>query len=365
MSAELTAPFVFKDEAKRLVFGPVLIPDEPDTDGDVVSAEKIEEVAYKFAEDYGNIDLMHSLQNVGKMVETYIARTDMEYEMDGERMFVPKGSWMLGVRITDDAVWESVQKGELGGFSIMGIPAAEKGQAQKNATEKRTTLEDLGDDWIVNAVSLVDKPAVPKAKFVAVKSQDEPDKGLLARIAEKLGVTSEKAGRTVSDANFNRLKQIKEQIDELYELAENERSKTKKKEGADVDEARVKELIDEQMKPINKSLESIKELLGKKDDSDSDKGGDGDEHESKDAEDKKADDKSQDDDKKRNVTDEEILSRLEALEAAQATAGKSQGKINPYAMFKGLVGQDGDDDDKDNAVKYDRDPFGRKVKKSE
>jgi len=58
MSAELTAPFVRKEKAKRIVYGPVLIPGEPDSDGDVVSAEKIEDVAHRFVEEYGNIDLI-------------------------------------------------------------------------------------------------------------------------------------------------------------------------------------------------------------------------------------------------------------------------------------------------------------------
>jgi len=57
---ELTAPIVYKNDEKRIVFGPVLIPNEPDSDNDTVSEEQIEKVAHKFVEDYGNIDLQHS-----------------------------------------------------------------------------------------------------------------------------------------------------------------------------------------------------------------------------------------------------------------------------------------------------------------
>lgn len=162
---ELTAPIVYKNDEKRIVFGPVLIPDEPDTDGDVVSAEHIEKVAHKFVEEYGNIDLQHSLNNVGKLVESYILPMDMDA---GDGKIIPKGSWMMGVRVTDDDVWEAVKDGRLGGFSIMALQKA----AMKSAEEpKRVTLADLGDDWIVNAVSLVDEPAVPKAKWLAIKSK--------------------------------------------------------------------------------------------------------------------------------------------------------------------------------------------------
>jgi len=175
--SELIAPVVQKNDDKRIVYGPVLIPNEPDHDGDRVTVEKIEEVAHKFHEMYGNVDLQHSLNNVGKMVESYIAPTDLTF---GE-VTVPKGSWMMGVRVTDEASWEAVKSGKLTGFSIMGIRSAVMKSKEMTADEiqaatKRTTLKDLGDDWIVNAVSLVDEPAVPKAKFLVIKSkQDKPN----------------------------------------------------------------------------------------------------------------------------------------------------------------------------------------------
>lgn len=172
---ELTAPVVFKQEDKKIVYGPVLIPNEPDHDGDRIQPEKIEQVAHKFNEQYGNIDLQHTLNNVGKMVESYIAPTDLDF---GE-VTVPKGSWMMGVRVTDESSWEAVKSGKLTGFSIMGIRSAvmkskEMTTDEIQAATKRTTLKDLGEDWIVNAVSLVDEPAVPKAKFLVVKSKQEP-----------------------------------------------------------------------------------------------------------------------------------------------------------------------------------------------
>ena len=172
---ELTAPVIVKNEERQIVFGPVLIPNEPDHDGDRISPEKIEQVAHTFNEQYGNIDLQHSLNNVGKMVESYIAPSDLTF---GE-ITVPKGSWMMGVRVTDSASWAAVKSGKLTGFSIMGIRSAvmkskEMTTDEIEAATKRTTLKDLGEDWIVNAVSLVDEPAVPKAKFLVVKSKQEP-----------------------------------------------------------------------------------------------------------------------------------------------------------------------------------------------
>lgn len=173
--AELTAPFVYKNDEKRIVYGPVLIPDEPDTDDDVVTAEQIENVAHGFVEQYGNIDIQHSLNNVGRLVESYILPVDLE--VDGDNI-VPKGSWLMGVRVTNDEAWQSVKSGELGGFSIMAIHNQAIKSTEKNDEEsKRVTLADLDEmgGWIVNAVSLVDEPAVPKAKFLAIKSSKDSD----------------------------------------------------------------------------------------------------------------------------------------------------------------------------------------------
>lgn len=87
---------------KRLVTGPVLVPDEPDLDGDVVTAEQVEEVAYKFMEDYQNIDIMHRFRNVARPVESYILRDDEE--ING--VHLPRGTWMITARIYDDGIWE-------------------------------------------------------------------------------------------------------------------------------------------------------------------------------------------------------------------------------------------------------------------
>jgi len=51
----------------------------------------------------------------------------------------------------------------------------------ENASIKRTLLADLGDDWVPTHVSIVDEPAVPKARFFALKSKAKKD----AREAEQ------------------------------------------------------------------------------------------------------------------------------------------------------------------------------------
>lgn len=363
--SELTAPFVFKNDEKRIVYGPVLVPDEPDTDNDVVTAEKIEEVAHKFVEEYGNIDLMHTLNNVGKLVESYIL--PMDWQID-DQLLIPKGSWMMGVRVMDEDTWQAVKDGNLGGFSIMGIAKAAMKSAEKKAAEKRTTLADLGEDWIVNAVSLVDEPAVPKAKWVAIKSktevtdetvkkavagslehrrslvrerveqvfetmdhftiihstmddsvifkliddkdqrkyfqigyaiddqgnvtfttdpqevkieehvvpvnseptpalnsEKEKDKGGLIDKLKKafgMGESAQKAGRSISDSNFKKLKVAKEVIDDLISVGEKERAQKSAKKGEDdMDEQKVKGLIEKELQPVHDAINDLTQTI--------------------------------------------------------------------------------------------------------
>lgn len=173
---ELTAAFCFKDSAKRFVYGAVLVPGEKDLDGDVVSIDKVEELCHEFAYKYRNIDVQHSRTLVGKMLENHIQRQDWTVTQGDDSFLIPSGSWMMGVKVENDATWQAVEKGELTGFSIMGVPKAifEKANGDTEVimkSQRKITLRDLAEfgDWVVTYVSLVDQPAVPKAKFVVIK----------------------------------------------------------------------------------------------------------------------------------------------------------------------------------------------------
>lgn len=264
MGAELAGMIVRKDEARRIVKGPVLVPGEPDSDGDVVTPEKIEQVAHRWMELYQNNDLMHSLINVAVPVESYVTDVELEFELPskpGEKVLIPKGTWMMGSRVKDDSTWSQVQKGELSGFSIMAVSAAALKSANRQAalaSVKRITLADLGPDWEVVAVSLVDEPAVPKAKWVAVKSREPgaADRdGLWERLAKALGMRSDKGGRSISDATLAQLNRARDAqketlsvLEELIRLAEAERTDKSTKEALDMNPDELKTMIQDSVK---------------------------------------------------------------------------------------------------------------------
>ncbi len=103
---------------ERFVLGIVLEPEVVDAQGDIYSAEEIRAAAHRFMEEFGGLGLMHRLavNDQVKVLECYLAPVD--FELAGAR--VRKGTWLLGVRVLSDELWQQVKDGELTGFSIGG-----------------------------------------------------------------------------------------------------------------------------------------------------------------------------------------------------------------------------------------------------
>lgn len=105
-----------QDEEQQLVYGEVYAPGFPDSQGDFMTIETIQEMAHGFMRKglVNKIDVQHSQQESGcYVVESFIAR-------EGDPTFIP-GSWVLGVKIPDQEIWGLVKSGELNGFSLDGF----------------------------------------------------------------------------------------------------------------------------------------------------------------------------------------------------------------------------------------------------
>lgn len=107
---------VLRDHAgyERVVMGEVLIPDTPNTFGDIYTPDAIREFVYAFAKRGFIIDHEHDLVDItGRgvyVVESFIARPN-------DPDFIP-GSWVVGIRIEDDELWQKVLANEINGFSF-------------------------------------------------------------------------------------------------------------------------------------------------------------------------------------------------------------------------------------------------------
>lgn len=106
---------IVKSEEKRLVYGSVYAPWLVDTQGEMMTAGEIEEMAHRFllSGHLANIDTDHNLvPNGTRIVESFIARA-------GDPDFEP-GEWVIGVKVFDEQIWDAVKRGELNGFSFYG-----------------------------------------------------------------------------------------------------------------------------------------------------------------------------------------------------------------------------------------------------
>ena len=106
--------------AKRVSYGVVLEPDTEDLQGDVMTAEDIEEAAYDWMERSQAGGHMHSETVDGaKVVESYIAPCDIPVETAEGPETIRKGSWVLGMR-WPESIWKRITGGELTGYSVGG-----------------------------------------------------------------------------------------------------------------------------------------------------------------------------------------------------------------------------------------------------
>jgi hypothetical protein len=110
-----------KSSIANVVVVPVLIPDEEDLNGDIISSEEIQKTAYEFIENLASkeVNIDHTTEEVkdAEFVESYIAPIDLDFG-DGET--VPKGSWIVGIKLSDK-FYEMAMSGEFVGVSMEGF----------------------------------------------------------------------------------------------------------------------------------------------------------------------------------------------------------------------------------------------------
>jgi len=258
---------------------------------------------------------------------------------------------------------------------------------------KRVLIADLGKDWLVPFVSLVDEPCVPKAKFFAIKKKADQEEKQEESIWDKImkhfkkddleqmidnitKVTKEasKAGRSISDDTFAKLKSALAALQALIEKADKERKpnylKDKKTKGdeLEMEEKDVVKLIDdrldEKLKPINEGLKAL--LPEKEADKSEEK-----EEENKEEKVEKAEKKE--DPEETEEEEEEEDAEKDALKAENISLKETLEKLQSIkkGLSKAAHGQEDEEETqkpystKDHLRDLDRDSMGRAIKKKE
>ncbi|MEL7669358.1 XkdF-like putative serine protease domain-containing protein [Methanobacterium sp.] len=295
--------FVGKDDAKRLVTGPVELPGCPDCDyaaGEKIrSAEEVEGFCHSF-NDFRISDEMHLFgatgNKIGYAVENWTLKEEITTKnIKGEDVTLPAGTWMATVKVEDDDTWNKIQNGTYQGFSATYLSAtdaqklkdtlranksADCGTAILASAKSRTLIKDLVDPTPVT-ISIVTTPCVPNAIFQSVKSCPVKNKQN----------SSIKAGRQLSDSNYGKLqsvldliKKVEEGAKELLNIGDSERedplnssgtvidANKSLKEVEDMDEKELRGIISDEVgksnKEIKEDIEAIKSKIADKKDPD-------------------------------------------------------------------------------------------------
>ena len=84
------------DPTEVRMFGIVMKPDVPDSEGDVTSAEEIENANFEFMKSFQTIGFMHKkdVSEVVKIIQDVVAPIDFEFPLpDGTTKAISKGTW--------------------------------------------------------------------------------------------------------------------------------------------------------------------------------------------------------------------------------------------------------------------------------
>ena len=125
--------FNFADEEQKIVVGPAMLPNisiprKDEETGDIYyvkfSEETIKEIAMKYMKEArtNETNTDHEVNQAGAYVfESWLVedpKTDKANTVYGYD--VPKGTWMVKMKVDDKATWKRIKNGELKGFSVEG-----------------------------------------------------------------------------------------------------------------------------------------------------------------------------------------------------------------------------------------------------
>ena len=101
-----------------IVKGPIMIPDIPDSSGDVLDEETIRKAFLIISRNGILIDVQHSLMNVGKLLELYVTDSAMEWQ----GAILPKGTLFGSIDVLNEEIAQAIRDEKYTGFSILGAP---------------------------------------------------------------------------------------------------------------------------------------------------------------------------------------------------------------------------------------------------
>ena len=229
---------VNKNEAKKLITLPLLIPNYDDCDAPIgekqLSIEEIADFSHKYMEKYRKVDGGHTYletkKEVAIPVESWQLREDTAMKtIEDEEITYPEGTWMATLKVFDGDAWDKVNKGEYTGGSVTVLEETVADQVvSKEAAEKgRVLIKDIQDPAVAT-IALVEKPCVFGAKFCSVKTANKSSNSKANSFEGIEKNKVEKAGRSISESTFKKIKNAWDSLGKLIDKANNERTDAEK-----------------------------------------------------------------------------------------------------------------------------------------
>lgn len=151
LSNEEPKMICLEKEDKRIIMGPVLVPDKPiyrNQGGEEFYIQFSKESIEKLAHDYlindrnSSVTEQHqdSIDDV-HLIESWVKTT--KEDKSNEYMDVPIGTWIAAMKVLNDDTWEKVKSGELKGFSIESFLNLNEIMLNKNNNDMTKTKAEL------------------------------------------------------------------------------------------------------------------------------------------------------------------------------------------------------------------------------
>lgn len=141
---------VKQDSTHHNVFGVVTKPMVRASDGIRFSKEAIQRAAHNFLAKYRTIGYRHQQEADAYPIESYITMQDMG-DPQGEG-YIPVGSWIIGVHVNSQEIWQEIEEGKIKGFSLGGMilgierdgnPGEEGDQDEEDSQDEEGDVEHI------------------------------------------------------------------------------------------------------------------------------------------------------------------------------------------------------------------------------
>lgn len=206
------------DAENHYVTGIVYEPMEEDSHGNYMTAEEITKAAYWFAKNGDKVDLQHSFEPLDNatVVENWVAKADFKI---GDEV-IKEGTWLMTVEVSDESVWEGIEKGEITGFSMGGLgnyseedvdlDNVSKQETKQGASEKKGLLKQLA---AALGVSVVEKGAM--AELYEERSKGTLFWNAFNSLEEILYKYDNITGRWVYETNEDKVRECLEEFNQI------------------------------------------------------------------------------------------------------------------------------------------------------